>query len=813
MQKEIISIETSVDFILGHTLRHRGSCVLKRGFNYATGTSPLVTNTAGINPVVKLPQGIRLHHTCVEEAPNLPAVIDYFNYLPCRSNKLFKYPAQPTVMLSTLQRVDDDRLSLTGTGLNDSLFNNRYIHYQTDYEAYIGYDDSGSDLRISLKLPWTTPTLTTGAILAIEADISVKFTDPEHYCYFKVASRTSTSDGVLITVTPVTKDGATVAFAWADLLGREPAPSNGISIATTAYPYVYLQPLMERPVIIKTVPAGKEHLLGAWTFTSDGINRYLYKLNGTIAADSTPFNGVTASLAVDAVEYDISAVVVNTGQVAAPLRLAFIDENRVNSRSMMPSTYRRFSHDSTNDVAWTPAAGAYARQYVLVGKSYTELNTWSPKDNDMYMACPPTHMPFVMMGSAHCSYYNINLGFGRREDVSPNPYFQKYTKALRRSSIASQAVGAGIITMSKGQACPPGWKEILGEIGDTSEAVDILEPTSDSATLNVPSTMKSAQNLATAGNKVYLDSVSYDENTNTTTIVMTPKNGVSSDFFKDTFYDWSIQYKNQPVKMLPRPDPSTAELTVNVGWFKFRVPVPFAPKLPPRAQRQLKIPYGDRVMTWAPGVQALFIENFAKDAGSTELIESDGIVIGTVTGMKVRTNYASKETPVGSTYPTKYPTSIFRQLALGIGSLGGGYSIYRWVDKLLGREALPAITTYPVGELTVELSIYGNFEDRLKTMVNHLNESFIIFAKTGYLRSNQSRSGITGFGSQQHNHVLSELNDGSLMTLNFQIKQTTWGNDEMAHFPPVAKNHGHGWLGEGSYNRPQATAVKLCVKL
>ena len=805
MQKEVISLETGLDFILGHTLRHRGSCVLKRGFNYVSGTYPLTTNTVGLNPVKKLAQGIILDNTLIEEPP-ATKVTDWDHYLPCHTNKIFKYPAYPTIALSTLTRVDADTFSLSGTGFNDPLFSVRHIHYQTDYETLFGYDSTGTHLKMLIKLPPSLPTFKVGELLAMEVDISVKSTKPDHYLYFKITAKEEVAGGVALTVIPVTEVGITTTFAWIDLLGVEAAPVTGVSIEIKTYPYIYISPIINSDIVIETVPTGKDHLLGTWTLTYRDNKHYIYKVGGTASTDTT-FAGVTATVPVDAVEYDLSAVIINYGTISRP-SLVFIDENRVESRSMMPSTVRRFSN---YNLTWQPVAGSGAAQYVMPGKTFAaDSGHWIAKDADMYMLCPPVHMPFVKLWSKNFDYYNINLGFGRRYDISPAVHDQ-YTKTLRRASLISQSAGAGIMTMSKGQACPPGWKEVMGEVGDDSEDANSLEL---STTLKVPeSTFKSAEQFSDDGEKVYVigSSIAYDENTNTTTIALDPKNGLSNTFFKDGFYDWSVQYKNQPVKMLNRPDPSTAELTVRWGLFKFRIPVPFAPKLPARKQRYLKIPYGDRVMKWPPGVQALFIGDPDIDIAPTRLLENKATVVGFVTGMKVRANYASRETPSSDTYPSKYPTSIFRQLALGIGAWGGGYGIYNWVDKLLGRERLPAVTTDIIGGVTVELSIYGNFKDKLTNLMSGSGDQFIIFSKTGYLRAASNQAGVTGFGSPQHNHTIKELGDQQLQSLDYQIK-STW-DSHLEHCPPVAKNHGHGWLGEGSYNRPKATAVKLCVKL
>lgn len=83
------------------------------------------------------------------------------------------------------------------------------------------------------------------------------------------------------------------------------------------------------------------------------------------------------------------------------------------------------------------------------------------------------------------------------------------------------------------------------------------------------------------------------------------------------------------------------------------------------------------------------------------------------------------------------------------------------------------------------------------------------FIKTGYLQNDPKLSGLYDRGSYEHNHMMEELGDEQYVRINMQLR---YSGTDTSNSPCVAKNHGHGFVGKGGYNRPEAFAVKFCVK-
>ena len=369
------------------------------------------------------------------------------------------------------------------------------------------------------------------------------------------------------------------------------------------------------------------------------------------------------------------------------------------------------------------------------------------------------------------------------------------------------AVPRGVIVpFIGGSSCPPGWKEVVGVPSDGS-VVD-----SPSAVEYVFTNFKP-------------DSFAYDSARDITTLRFNTLPLL--DFSKDgyTYYPWASFRMRMPVIMRPPPYPPQYKFQIKICGKKYTIFTARFPQPNRRHQRYADVEIGALAPKIRPGqiMQVIGDPVTGKFVPSNYPQRPDSISNAIIGAIRVMPEFRAYEEGYDTLpYPSSYknlvselnfdamtPTpdgiltliratkSIFDQLKAAV-----LYDPHR-----LG-EPEPNVHAEVVGSAIVftEIDLLGDWR-KLKDV--HMPSARII--RTGYVKMSTDSPSIADPGSEEHNH---RVRKSSLTPISGVAARTSQVmSSDNPDRPPVAVNHGHGYLGAGGYSRPFGRGVKLCVKL
>ena len=816
MSKEIVNKITVPDLLYEGNLRKRGAYYLTNDFNYVSGTIPLAVSAYPNNPVRKQVGNVGLNNSI---------------YTKAYTNSAFSYPYTSVVRLMKIYGSDSTHYRIQDPVVAAGrLLSKKHIYYRSDYEVALGLDVVGTTVYIKVfNVPITMPTIQPGKFLAVKtAPLNPGLYD--RYEYFRIDTTQVSSGGVFCTVTPVDFYDNPVSFSWSSYLNPgETPPINGNYVALKACPFDFIKILPKDGINIVTAPVGYESMTGNYNLIKKGNDYYIYYPDGVpYTLPGTGLSGVDARLSFDAVNYELSLLVGNGGTVAKPY-IHWLLEEEISSRRFVAGTTRQMT---TSGKSFNSDSGGVnvIKEYVLPSPSDVARTpvSWVANIKDSTFATPPDGDLYLELRGSSFVFNELNLNSTRIDEAVSAEDFT-YDTSVRKTNPIGSSLPAGTVIAHTGTACPSGFKEVMGLVGDLSEikggsstgrfmpedAFYLLDDMS-STSLNYPSFTDTTR-------------IKYIESENITRIIFTLPKGAFLDesFVSNRVYDWNNKIKPADVELLPRPDPKTAHITINLGFVSIRVPVLGAPALPPRKSRTYNMPIGERVTSWCPGVQ-LLLSAYLPEPYSQE---ASKMLVATIAQIQVKQEYRAFETSSSGSYPSKYPSSLLKNMALitgsGLDALGvskaknPGYGVYNWLEKVLGRESLPAISVTPNSSIEINIDLWGNWEKAVRGIMSAGSsagsyssyEKSAYLVKTGYLRDTFNDSGLFGFGAKQHNHIIEELPKTQLLPLDTQWKDTFFTKSREGDMPIICSEHGHGYLKNGSFNRPKAHAVKLCLKM
>ena len=351
-----------------------------------------------------------------------------------------------------------------------------------------------------------------------------------------------------------------------------------------------------------------------------------------------------------------------------------------------------------------------------------------------------------------------------------------------------------------GSSCPPGFKEMIGVSGDSNTTG--------------PSVVEHVFNPFT-----WEPGPEYDIANNVTTLVI--KTDMSKDGF--SYYPWSSSKMLLPVKMRSQPGAPVYSFKIKIdGYtitlFSLRLPSP-----PARPQRYEYVEVGSLVPKFVPG---MFLQVIDDKLPGTSFVPNkphapDGvynILINRFLVIKEFDAYEegwnTKSWP--SSYNALYTEIDFNAFAPTPDGIMTAINLTRNLYDNISRaalysprrvnEPLPTVFAEPVkgGATVTHIELVGDWRHLFK---KNLDAGRII--SSGYVRADPDSPGVVDPGSEEHNHRVARSDLVQIFGAAVKVDGTLNGADK----PPVAVGHGHGYLGAGSFSRPRARCVKLCVKL
>ncbi len=410
---------------------------------------------------------------------------------------------------------------------------------------------------------------------------------------------------------------------------------------------------------------------------------------------------------------------------------------------------------------------------------------------------------------SHFLMYRGNFtGRADSSEALPAEYEQLEFTAAPDGGLVPKGI---IVAYTGGTSCPPGYREVVGYPGDAV----------------------SPSNVIFTRDELDYQTIGYDATKDVTTLLLNddqlPINVVSQDSFSS--YPWSSSRVLVEILKRDTPAPPRYRLRFKIDGIRVTLINRRLPKPPPRPPRFEYVNIGLLKPAIVPGMFLQVVTEPSKSGGfySQWREEPDQILNCLIVGVRIAPEFVAYEEgssadPTSNpkqSYPSSYKSlatdlslwAVFSSpfdLLSAIVTLNELYNNIRaqaLYDPRRTGEPLPPVQAFPVegGKTVTYLDIQGDW----RTAFEHARNKPMRIIKTGYLKMDADEPGFAEIGAEEHNHRIEPSDDLRLIRPSNAYVPNL---DPDKNYPPVLAGHGHNYLGTGTYSRPRARVVKLCVK-